>query len=185
MKDLKRPRYELDTCEAQVQCHHHNRPPATPGLWGCFVALGSQTLAPARHGNVFKNFNIPLMFFVFKFLKKTWNWKAWLQAGMSYIILTLMLHISKYMSLMFYLLFKVLSLFLARPYNCEKATTRSIRKTARKRLLASSCVCVSVCLCVRFSFSRFSMDGNLWNLVLKHFSRLCRGDWNFTKIWQE
>jgi len=43
---INRLRYELDTCEAQVQCHHRSRQQASPGLSGCYVyvVLGSQTL---------------------------------------------------------------------------------------------------------------------------------------------
>jgi hypothetical protein len=67
---------------------------------------------------------------------------------MRYVALTLMLHVGKYMSLMFYLLFKVLTFLLARSQNCEK------------RLLASSCVCV--CLSVHPSFFLSVPNGRIF-----------------------
>ena len=39
---INRPRYELDTCEAQVQCHHRSRPQASPGMSVyVYVVMGS------------------------------------------------------------------------------------------------------------------------------------------------
>jgi len=64
------------------------------------------------------------------------------------------------MSLMFYLLSEVLTIFLARLQNCEKATLSFV---------VLLWLCVDVCLSVRLFFcpyrtTRFPMDGYLWYL---------------------
>jgi len=54
----------------------------------------------------------------------------------------------------------------------------------RKRLLASSCL--FVCPSVRpHGSARLPLDGFSWNLIFEYFSKICRENSRFIKIWQE
>jgi len=47
-------------------------------------------------------------------------------------------------------------------------------------------VCLSVCLCINpAAATRLPYNGFSWNLILVYFSKICRENSSFIKIWQE